>query len=367
LNVVAVRIGAAVRSTARINPTVRIKERLRMTTFNWFGGQGNYTAARFWNPRGVPGAGDTAVVGAGEMVVAGRQVGATVLLGSPDSAGQPVLDLRNASLAGLSMPNALPPPPYSTSASPTQYGTVNVRGHSSIGSLAIGNFSGESRAPAGIGHGPLTAPDVLTVNLEGQARLATRFDVKDGSTLTVNGGGRYSLAAGNSVIESGTVVVNAPLNGQGTILMVNGLGSHEGYGHAGSLELGGPVGAGETIGIDVGNVVIDRPMEFAGTLDFQPDVGSGGFHYTATQGVLLKGLTASSYAFDNAAHALTLFNGDAVLDTIRFSQGTTSDSFHMGQFASIDVLQTGGGVYLRGSYNFTQGTEIPLHAASAAA
>ena len=341
-----------------------------MTTFNWFGGQGNYTAARFWNPRGVPGAGDTAVVGAGEMVVAGRQVGATVLLGGPDSAGQPVLDLRRASLAGLSMPNALPPPPYNTYdtlASPTQYGTVNVRGQSSIGSIGIGNFSGESRAPAGIGHGPLTAPNVLTINLEGQARLATRFDVKDGSTLAVNGGGQSSLDAGNSVIEGGTVVVNAPLNEQGTILMVNGLGSHEGYGHAGSLELDGPVGTGETIGIDVGNVVIDRPMAFAGILDFQPDIGSGRVHYTATQGVLLKGLTASSYAFDDAAHALTLFNGDAVLDTIRFSQGTTSDSFHMGQFASIDVLQTGGGMYLRGSYNFTQGTEIPLHAAPAAA
>ena len=341
-----------------------------MTTFNWLGGYGRYTAARFWNPRGVPGAGDTAAVNVGEVVVAGRQVGATVLLGGPDSGGQPVLDLRRASLAGLSMPNALPPPPYNTYntlTSPTQYGTVNVRGQSSIGSIDIGNFSGESRAPAGIGHGPLTAPDVLTVNLESQATLATRFDVKDGSTLTVNGGGQSSLNAGDSVIEGGTVVVNVPLNGQGTILMVNGLGSHEGYGHAGSLELGGPVGPGETIGIDVGNVVIDRPMEFAGTLDFQPDIGSGGVHYTATQGALLKGLTASSYAFDDAAHTLTLFNGDSALDTIQFSQNTTSGSFHMGKFASIDVLQMGGDVYLRGGYNFAEGTEIPLHVVPAAA
>jgi len=242
-----------------------------------------------------------------------------------------------------------------------------VRGHGSIGSLEIGNFSSTSRGPVGVGHGPLTAPDVLTVNLGGQATLDARFDVKDGSTLTVNGGDRSSLDAGDSAIEGGAVVINAPLNGQGTILMVNGLGDLSGFGHAGSLELGGPVGTGETIGIKVGNVVIDRPMEFAGTLDFQPDVGSFKSYYTATQGVLLKGLTASSYAFDNAAHTLTLFNGDAVLDTIRFSQGTTSDSFHMGQFASIDVLQTGSDVYLRGSYNFAQGTEIPLHAAPVAA
>ncbi len=340
-----------------------------MTTFNWLGGHGNYTAARFWNPRSVPGAGDTAVVDTGEVVVAGRQVGATVLLGRPDSAGQPVLDLRNASLAGLSMPNALPPPPYAASASPTQYGTVNVRGHSSIGSLEIGNFAAMLRAPPGIGHGPLTASDVLTVNLEAQATLDARFDVKDGSTLTVNGGARSSLDAGASVIEGGTVVVNAPLSGQGTILMTNGVNDYTGYTDAGTLELGGPVGAGETIGINVGTLVIDRPMEFAGTLDFHPDLGSheGDTHYLGTQGVSLKGLTASSYGFDNATHTLTLFNGDAVLDTIRFSQGTTSDSFHMGQFASIDVLQTGGGVHLRGNYDFTQGTEIPLHRALAAA
>lgn len=315
----------------------------------------------------MPDAGDTAVVDAGEVVVAGRPVGATVLLGGPDSGGQPALDLRNASLAGLSMPNALPPPPYDILTSPTRYGTVNVRGHSSIGSMEVGNFSSQSRGPIGIGHSPLTAPDVLTVNLEGRATLATRFDVKDGSTLTVNGGDRSSLDAGASLIEGGTVVVNAPLSGQGTILMTYGLGGLDDFGNAGRLELGGPVGAGETIGINVGTLVTDRPLDFAGTLDFQPDVGSGGVHYTATRGVLLKGLTASSYGFDNAAHTLTLFNGDAVLDTIQFSQGTTSDSFHMGKFASIDVLQTGSDVYLRGSYNFAEGTEIPLHVAPTAA
>ncbi len=64
-----------------------------MATFNWFGGYGHFAAARFWDPRGVPGAGDTAVVDAGEVVVAGRQVGATVLLGGPDS-GDTVLQVK---------------------------------------------------------------------------------------------------------------------------------------------------------------------------------------------------------------------------------------------------------------------------------
>ncbi len=340
-----------------------------MATFNWFGGYGDFAAAPLWNPLGVPGVGDTAVVDGGEVVVAGGQVGATVLLGGPNSGYQPVLDLRNASLAGLSMPNALPPSPYDTYASPTQYGIVNVGGHSSIGSMEVDNFSSQSRGPVGVGHGPLTAPDVLTVNLEEQATLDTRFDVKDGSTLTVNGGDGSSVNAGNSVIEGGAVTILAPLAGQGTILMTNGLTTLSGFTNAGTLELGGPVGAGDTIGIDVGTLLIDQPLDFAGTLDFQPDLGSrgGGSHATGEQGVLLKDLAASSYGFDNAAHTLTLFDGASVLDTIQFSQGTTSDSFHMGQYASIDVLQTDGGVYLRGSYNFTQGTEIPLYGAPAAA
>ena len=62
----------------------------------------------------MPGAGDTAVVGGGEAVVQGRSAGATVELGGTDAGAQPVLDLRNASLAGLTMPDGLPGQPYST-------------------------------------------------------------------------------------------------------------------------------------------------------------------------------------------------------------------------------------------------------------
>ena len=342
-----------------------------MALFNWFGGGGLYTAARFWSPRGVPvGAGDTAVVGAGEVVVLGRQFAATVLLGGTNAGAPPALDLVNGTVAGLTMPNGLPGGPYTTyapQASPAEYGTVNVAGHSGIGHIAIGAYDGLSRAPLPSGHGALSAPDNLQVNLTGRAVLDTSFDVQEGSALTVTGGARSGLDAGASALHGGKAVINAPLTG-GAVNMTRGNVSHEGFADAGTLELGGRVDAGVSINLDVGKLLIDQPLKFAGTLNIQAQEGNGDTHVdpgVGTQDVMLRGLTASSYAFDDETHRLTLFTGDAVLDTVQFSGATTSGSFAMGPYASVDVVQTAQGVQLRGimDYSPAGSTEIPLHAA----
>ena len=341
-----------------------------MSLFNWFGGTGQYAAARLWSPRGVPGAGDTAVVAAGDVSVQGRQVGATVVLGGTDAGAPPVLDLRSATLAGLTMPADLPGQPYATLDSPAEYGTVDVRGHSGIGSIEVGAFADPvTDAPYPYGHGPLYAPDSLAVNLAGRATLDAAFDVKDHSTLTVSGGAGSRFNAGSSMIEGGNVVVDAPLDG-GTVTMTAGVVFHEGFADQGTLELGGSVGAGVGIDIDVGKLLIDKPLDFAGTLNIRGAEGSGdpsASSYTATQDVMLRGLAASSYAFDDATHRLTLFDGDAALDTIQFSDATTSGSFKMGPYVSVDVVQTTQGVQLRGimDYSPANSTEIPLHAATA--
>ncbi len=339
-----------------------------MALFNWFGGGGLYTAARFWSPRGVPvGAGDTAVVGAGEVVVLGRQFAATVLLGGTNAGAPPALDLVNGTVAGLTMPNGLPGQPYTTLDSPAEYGTLNVAGQSAVGRISLGAFEGIERAPPPSGHGPLFAHDNLQVNLTGRAVLDTSFDVQEGSALTVTGGARSGLNVGASVLHGGKAVINAPLTG-GAVTMTAGVVFREGFADVGTLELGGRVGAGVSIDIDVGRLLIDKPLEFAGTLNLRAVQGSGdprGFYYAGTQDVLLQGLTASSYAFDDATHRLTLFTGDAVLDTIQFSAATTSASFAMGPYASVDVVQTAQGVQLRGIFDSSPAgsTEIPLHAA----
>ncbi len=332
-----------------------------MATSTWFGGYGRFGAARNWDPRGVPGAGDTAVIDGGEAVVRHRDIAATVRLGGLDAGSQPVLDLHNSSVGQLTMPADLPQQPYTTNVSPAAYGTVQVFGHSSIGSIDIGAYANMVRAPSPYGHGPLTAPDTLTVALNGSATLDTAFEVKDSSTLTVNGGEGSSFNAADSTIEGGRVVVNAPLAGTGTIFMTNGTVTYYGAAQTGTLELGGSVGPGETIDIRMGHLLIDQPMAFAGQIDIRANEDPGSSF--GVQSVTLEGLTATAYSFDDASHTMTLFNGADAVDQMRFTPDITAASFGPGLSAKIGVVQTAEGVFLRGQYTGNPtGTEIPLQA-----
>lgn len=339
-----------------------------MATSNWLGGYGRYGAAQHWDPRAVPGAGATAAIDSGEAVVRHGDVAATVLLGGLDAGSQPALDLHNSSVSQLAMPDDLPQQPFTTTQSPPEYGAVNVFGHSSIGSLDIGNYANMVRAPDPYGHGPLTAQDNLTVTLNGSAALDTAFDVKDGSTLTVNGAGTSSFNAANSTIEGGRVVVNAPLGGNGAILMTNGAVEYYGAAQAGTLELGGSVGAGDTIDIRMGHLQIDNPMAFAGQIDIRADEGIPGQPPSfGAQDVTLENLTATAYGFDDPSHTMTLFNGAAVVDQVHFTPDITAASFGPGFSGHIGVAQTAEGVFLRGQgagYP-TGATEIPLQTSSA--
>lgn len=349
-----------------------------MATFNWFGGVGRFAAARLWSPRGVPGAGDAAAVGGGDVVIRGRSVGATVVLGGTDAGAPPAVELNRATLAGLTMPGDLPTaaadggPVFGSGGLAPEYGVVNVRGHSGIGSLEVGNFA--SYVPMSIpgyphGHGEISVPDNLVANLAPGAQLDTGFEVKEGSTLVVHGGAGSSLHAGNSVIPGAQVVIDVPLLGQGTVTVSGGGLPNEDYEpKPGTLELGGPVGAGETVDLNIGTVLIDRPLEFAGTLNVRAEEAGG----MGKQEVLLRGLTASSYAFDDATHRLTLYGGDAVLDTIQFGAGATSGTFQAKApafpgYGHLAVVQTAAGVQLQGPFdNRPEGApDIPLHAAGA--
>ena len=329
-----------------------------MATSTWFGGYGRYGAARHWDPRGVPGAGDTAVIGGGEAVVRHGDVLATVVLGSLDAGSEPVLDLHNSSVSQLTMPADLPQQPYATAQSPPEYGTVRVFGHGSVGRLDIGAYANMVRAPDPYGHVALTAQDRLTVALQGSATLDTAFDVKDGSTLTVNGTEASSFNAANSTIEGGRVVVNAPLTGSGTILMTNGDVQYYGAAESGTLELGGSVGAGDTIDIRMGALQIDNPMAFAGQIDIRADESVPGQPYTfGAQSVMLENLSATAYSFDDASHTMTLFNGADAVDQVRFTPDVTAAFFGPGYSGHIGVAQTAEGVFLRG-----QGTGYPTGA-----
>ena len=338
-----------------------------MATYKWSSANGSWGTLQNWAPvdtsaAAVPGAGDTGVVQTGEVAVqGGLRVAATVRLGSTNAAAAPVLDLGGSTVSVLTMPKALPPQPYATVASPTQYGTVNVSGQSRIGSIALGASADLVRAPSPYGHGALKAPDNLTVNLGAQAVLGAGFDVKDGSTLRVNGDGTTGFTASASTVHGGTVVIAAPVAGTATITMDNGaVISSTGEADAGTLELGGRVGAGVTIDIRMGTLLLDKPQLFAGTVGIRASEGTSSY---GPQSVLLKGLAADSFSFDDAAHRMTLWSGNAVLDTLQFTADTTSSSFKTGPYASLDVLQTGDGVMLRGLYATSPAgaVELPRH------
>lgn len=336
-----------------------------MATYIWSGANAHWNVLQDWipvdGPAALPGTGDTAVIQTGEVAVQSGRVTATVRLGSPNGAAAPVLDLSGSTVSLLTMPKGLPAQPYATVTSPTKYASVNVSGQSRIGSIAIGASADIVRAPAPYGHGALKAPDNMTVNLLAQAVLGAGFDVKDGSTLTVNGDTTAGFNVGASTVEGGHVVIGAPLGGTATITMTNGaVIAPTGEADAGTLELAGRVGAGVTIDIRMGTLLLDKPQLFAGTLGIRASEGSSSY---GPQSVVLKGLTASSFGFDDATHRMTLWSGNTVLDTLQFTAATTSASFKTGPYASLDVLQTTDGVMLRGLYATSPAgaVELPRH------
>ena len=346
-----------------------------MTSFDWFDGSGRYSVARHWTPRGVPGQADTAVVTGGDVVLSSQDVQAMVIIGTANAGSQPTLDLRNSSLSLLTMPENLPKFPY-TVETPRDYATVNVWGQSSIGAINVGDIANTVRAPDPYGHGPIGAPNTLTVNLNGHtalgpgATLSTGFDVKYGSTLAVYGTSRSSLNASNSIIEGGRVVIDAPLGGHGTIYVTNGPLDYTGNTFTGSLELGGYVGSGDTIDIRMGHLQIDNPAAFMGWIDLLADEDIAGQpHAMGPQSVTLEGIAATSYGFDDSSHTMTLFSGDNVLAAVHFTPDIVAASFTPARFGNsyapgIGVTQTADGVFLRGLFaNPVDGaTVIPLHA-----
>lgn len=342
-----------------------------MGTYTWFGGTGLFSTPGDWDPHSVPGAADLGVVDSGAVVLVGQQVGATVELAGTMPGTDPILVLANASIRAVTMPAILPAQPYNQLAAPSYYGAIAVRDHASIGTIALGAYANLDRAPPPYGHGPLTAPDSLTVNLAPGAQLAAGFDVQWGSTLVVDGSGHSAFHATSGTLEGGNATIAAALLGPGTITLTHGPTDYTGYASVGTLDLGRVVGPGETIDISMGILQIDRPLEFHGTIDIAPSEnpagGGSGYQSYGPQMVTLEGLTATSYNFDDCTHVLSLYQGDSVVDRVAFTPDVIGASFGSGYDHAIGVAQSSQGVVLRGQYASypADATELPLHVASA--
>ena len=279
---------------------------------------------------------DVGTLTAGAITLTPQNVPAAQEIGGIDPNAPPTINLQSASLGSLTMPTGLPQSPGAVYP-PPEYATVNVSGSSRIGDIAIGNFIGINRAPV-FGHPPLGVADNLTVNLAVGADLTTSFDVKWGSTLNVHGGSDTSLVADASILEGGKAIIDAPLIG-GSILLSNGP-VDPGSTSPGSLELDGSVGSGVTISIGVGQLSIDNLATFLGTVSFSGPVRPGG---QGPKEVLLKGLDATSFRFDDANHTMTFVSGSDVTGQLHFASDVTTASFSNGP---LYVSHTADGVYV---------------------
>lgn len=339
-----------------------------MTTATWNGGFGLYGAPENWDTGAAPDAGNTATISSGEALAALEDIPAAVVLGGTDPSAAPALDLLFATAGTLTMLHDLPPPPYSPNTSPAQYGILNAWGNDSVGLIDLGAFANTVRfAPPPYSHGSLFAADNLTVNLGWSSTLAAGFDVREGSSLTVQGDDTSSFNAADNLVEGGKVVVAAPLGGEGRIAMTNGSAAYWGAADVGTLELGGAVGAETTVDIRMGHLVIDQPMRFQGQIDIRADENAPGLpgspYDYGVQDVVLKNLAATSYGFDDASHAMTLFNGDEAVDQLRFTPDITARSFGT-SYPAIRIVQTGGDLSLQGylSGSPTDPNALPMHA-----
>ncbi len=260
----------------------------------WIGG-GNNNASRIadWSPHGVPQPGDTLTMADGTtMNLTGNQL-----------AGD-TLNVGNGSTA-----------------------TINISGITDL-NLADGS-----------GLGP--AADA-TVNLAAHSEWIGDFNVTPLSRLTVNGTGTIDNVSSSAV--TGTAVIAPSVIGHGTITVAK---SHGGNG---KLEFLHGVSAGQTVNITNGYLIGGGTV----TVDDVKD-----FHATTNLSIgdlLLKGVTASSYAFEGNTLVLNTTKGALDLTV----NNTPYPALPAG--SGIAVYQLAGGILDVTKGTPSGGTLLPLHA-----
>ena len=172
-----------------------------------------------------------------------------------------------------------------------------------------------------------------TVNLAPGARMIGGVEASNNGVLVMNGGAGASFVdQASSLGENGVATINAAMVGTGHFDMT----------YLSSLTLDGKVGAGQTINNDDGSLILGRPQDFHGLVNWTVDPLGGDF-------VLLAGLHAQSYAY--AHDTFALFNGNNEVFSMRLD--ATGGAFV--------AVQTSGGVELASTGVSVPGTVLPLH------
>jgi hypothetical protein len=117
------------------------------------------------------------------------------------------------------------------------------------------------------------------------------------------------------------------------------------YGVPGTLELNRNVGPGETIAIQEGHLKLSDIKEFHGTIDLRHPLGPPGY-----ADVLLEGVNAFAYHYDQPHNLLTLFEmkapGWITTDAVHV-QAAVSSAPAFGGAYGWQVVSTAGGDEIR--------------------
>lgn len=247
-------------------------------------------------------------------------------VGNVIASDQPVLTLEHHAQANVTVEGLGDPIGVSADA---HSATFDVIGKDTLNlSLGGGRFS-----PFG--------PGIATVDLKPGARLTGSVTTNLDGFLTINGGHGTRLVNYSGTLDAGQANIQPDIAGNGTISLLPG-----GEGFGGSLNLGGAVSKGETIKVVAGNLLVGKPMQFLGAIDWAP----GGFPGTSAT---LEGITADSFSISGGE--LHLFSGAHDFLDVHLSQEPGTP---------LHVLQNSQGVvlsFLGPEWLHDGSVELPLH------
>ena len=177
----------------------------------WNGTDGSYLTPANWSPFGVPGAGDTATIGAGQVAMANAAIAGVALNIASSNVASPTLYLLNDTFDAAT--------------------TVNVAASTTSATLSVGGFDYNAGTINVVSPTATAAALVLFPSDVGFAVLG------NAGTITVNGGAAFQIANNANpagITNAGNIVINntfggtrgslftTPVDGVGTFFINDG-------------------------------------------------------------------------------------------------------------------------------------------------
>jgi len=261
-----------------------------MALKTWNGSNGNFQNPNDWTPKGVPAAGDDAVITNGTVRINNLNLtGVGIQVSSQNQSNPVTLDIHNSTIGTVPI----------TELTPQQFAIADMNIKGTVIENDLLKLGGFSRTPVG---------STLNMDIAKHSTFVNTgtIDAETGSTISVIGKGTFENNSTFDVIGSMTTV-DTPITGTGTINAEIGIDTR-----ATQLNIGDSVSAGETVNV-IGNAVLqlsDTP-EFLGAINFAPPPPPG----IGLEEVILQGIASTSASYNGSV--LSVFNGTDLVASLR--------------------------------------------------